>query len=613
MGLVRPHQLPWKTGFLLSIVAICPFARARIIHVDAGATGANTGSSWQHAINDLQDALLLAHLSDEPVEIRVAQGTYRPDQGLGIMPGDRTVAFELMNGVTIRGGYAGAGSFNPDARDVHLYQTILSGDIGAPERLDDNSYRVVIGHGVDSTAVLDGCTIAAGNADDAAGMDMGAGMYNDNGSPTVINCTFRGHHARDGAGCYNGNDSRPVFNNCVFSGNSASEGGGGVCNNDSSPILTNCTFAENSAGHGGGMCNEAQSRPALTSCEFIRNAAAGGAGMSNTESNPTLADCTFEENSTTGSGGGMVNQLGKPILLRCTFRANLAGKDGGAVYSHNHCQLAVFNCLFIGNSATIGGGIQSGGGSHTNLTNCTFTANLADSGGALSTVSDAQTTLVNCILWADTPGEIGGGGTTVTYSNIQGGWPGEGNLNTDPLFADPNDDCHLRSQAGRWNPDTQRWVIDLISSPCIDAGRRTDGTGFEAFPNGNRVNMGAYGGTREASLSASSTTMASSKASSPNPPDGAVGVSPNVVLTWTAGSGAVAHDVYLGVAFDQVAESSRDNPNVLVSMGQRTTTFAPGALAPGTSYYWRIDEIDGEDDITKGDVWMFRTISGMRR
>jgi len=92
-------------------------------------------------------------------------------------------------------------------------------------------------------------------------------------------------------------------------------------------------------------------------------------------------------------------------------------------------------------------------------------------------------------------------------------------LNGDPLFAtpsrwDPNElvstpvddfwvkgDYHLKSQAGRWDPNAGTWVQDDATSPCIDAGDPNSPIGLEPFPNGGRVNMGAYGGTAEASKS----------------------------------------------------------------------------------------------------------------
>jgi hypothetical protein len=93
---------------------------------------------------------------------------------------------------------------------------------------------------------------------------------------------------------------------------------------------------------------------------------------------------------------------------------------------------------------------------------------------------------------------------------------GPGNIDADPCFADqgywdpnsilsdPNDDFwvdgdyHLKSQAGRWDPNGRTWVKDVVTSPCIDAGDPNSPVGLEPFPNGGRTNMGVYGGTVEA-------------------------------------------------------------------------------------------------------------------
>jgi len=90
----------------------------------------------------------------------------------------------------------------------------------------------------------------------------------------------------------------------------------------------------------------------------------------------------------------------------------------------------------------------------------------------------------------------------VTYSDVQGGWPGEGNIVTDPLFVDPeNGDYHLKSQAGRWDLTSQSWILDDVTSPCIDAGNPSTSFGSEPVNNGGIINMGVYGGTLEASKS----------------------------------------------------------------------------------------------------------------
>jgi hypothetical protein len=79
---------------------------------------------------------------------------------------------------------------------------------------------------------------------------------------------------------------------------------------------------------------------------------------------------------------------------------------------------------------------------------------------------------------------------------------GAGNIDVDPCFADAaSDDYHLKSQAGRWDPVSQNWVPDANTSPCIDGGDISSPIGDEPFPNGGIINMGAYGGTAEASKS----------------------------------------------------------------------------------------------------------------
>ena len=113
---------------------------------------------------------------------------------------NETATFQLKNGVVIMGGYAGFGEPDPDARDIELYKTILSGDIGIPCDNSDNSYHVVTGSGTDETAVLDGFTITAGNAN---GHD-GGGMFNLDGSPTVMNCIFTDNSTESrGGGMHN--------------------------------------------------------------------------------------------------------------------------------------------------------------------------------------------------------------------------------------------------------------------------------------------------------------------------------------------------------------------------------------------------------------------------
>ncbi|MCJ7423370.1 hypothetical protein MUP01_03770, partial [Candidatus Bathyarchaeota archaeon] len=148
----------------------------------------------------------------------------------------------------------------------------------------------------------------------------------------------------------------------------------------------------------------------------------------------------------------------------------------------------------------------------------TVSDNIAGSGGGGILAFYGTGEITNCTVWENSPDQINGG-AAVTYSNIQGGWSDTGNISANPHFAgpghwDPNGtpqdakddfwvdgDYHLKSQAGRWDASEGRWMIDHVTSPCIDAGDPLDPIGLEPFPNGGIVNMGAYGGTGEASKS----------------------------------------------------------------------------------------------------------------
>ena len=641
----KTNHLKWLMCVLFLVGAVHSAAAGRIIYVDDDADGANNGLNWGNAVNSLQDALLLAYFSDKPVEIHVAQGVYTPDRGLGIMQGDSSVSFQLINKVTIKGGYAARYGHGGDVRDVNLYKSILSGDLNANDSsslttIEDNSYHVITSTENDTTAVLDGFTISGSSLIGAGSSpnNHSSGMYNYMSSPKLIDCNFTGNMAAErGAGMYN-NGGNPVLLNCAFLTNSAPDGGAGMYNVNSSPILTNCVFNWNTVGgRGAGMYN-VNSNPALLNCVFTSNSAGmNGGGIYNEKSIPTLTNCTFTHNSAGDGGGGIYNEESVSMLADIAFRGNTTGGNGGGIYSDNSSKLTSLNCIFSGNSAQISGGglynnfagetsltncifsdnnTRDGGGGLENLgnmtlSNCTFNRNLTqDTGGGISNIQDGRMTLVNCILWDDTPNEIyaesvgiGHGrvttGVGVTYSNVQSGWSGDGNIDVDPLFADPNHgDFHLKSYGGRWDPISQSWFVDDTSSPCIDAGSPYESIGLERFPNGDRVNIGAYGGTPEASLSPRLLPRLPGQASNPSPVDGAENVDVNVTLSWTAGVNAVAHNVYFGTDIEELLP---------VSIQQTTNEIKLTALDHEVTYYWRVDEVDSSGKAITGEVWTFTT------
>ena len=197
----------------------------------------------------------------------------------------------------------------------------------------------------------------------------------------------------------------------------------------------------------------------------------------------------------------------------------------------------------------------------------------------------------NSIFWNNTGGDLFG--CQARYSFISGA---EGNIEGDPLLVDPNSgDYHLRSRRGRYWPEHDVWILDTVTSPCIDGGEpRTDPLD-EPIPNGGRINIGAYGGTVQASMT---PERMPGQAFNPKPADGAVDVDDDAILSWEPGLDAVMHEVYFGT----------ESPLPLVS-SQATTQFDPGRMQRETVYYWRIDEIDSKGNKTVGAVWMFITFS----
>jgi len=260
---------------------------------------------------------------------------------------------------------------------------------------------------------------------------------------------------------------------------------------------------------GGGLFNY-KANPTLKRCVFFDNYASQGGGMANRYSSPTLTDCTFSDNLAPHGGGGMYNtNQSHPIVESCVFYDNWATVLGGGGMYSGESNPVLTHCLFIDNVAPFGGGMYNAA-ANPFIGNCTFSNNRSNSwGGGMQNEAGADPTVTYCILWDNIPDGIttfGGFGivANVTYSDVQGGHLGKGNMDKYPLFANPNGgDYHLKSQSGRWDPVSETWIIDDVTSPCIDAGEPNNPAAFEPFPNGGIVSMGACGGTAEASKSPS--------------------------------------------------------------------------------------------------------------
>jgi len=225
-----------------------------------------------------------------------------------------------------------------------------------------------------------------------------------------------------------------------------------------------------------------------------------GAGGGLSDCHGTVENNIVTENNSYIYGGGLDSCNG---LIQDNLIAGNYSSWGGGL---SHCFGTIERNIIVGNGAEEGGGMcigKYGSAAIPSVVNCTIAGNSAHRGGGVC-VSYVDAVLENSILWGNPSDEIYLVSATMTlkYCDIRGGSAGTGNMDADPCFADPNNgDYHLKSQAGRWDANEGGWTIDDVTSPCIDAGGPMSAIGLEPFPNGGIVNMGAYGGTAEASRS----------------------------------------------------------------------------------------------------------------
>lgn len=156
-----------------------------------------------------------------------------------------------------------------------------------------------------------------------------------------------------------------------------------------------------------------------------RTAGSGGAILCR-DSSPTIEDCIVEDNYASDRGGGIAVQTitTSPIFRRCIINNNSARERGGGIYFFEYCNPTLENCTVFGNSADSTNG---------------------RGGGISSIMCDA--TITNCIIWGNSDYYLGDNtdqidtATSVPiieYCDVQGGWDGEGNLDHNPWFCDPD-------------------------------------------------------------------------------------------------------------------------------------------------------------------------------
>lgn len=337
-------------------------------------------------------------------------------------------------------------------------------------------------------------------------------------------------------------------------GNNAPPHGGGINCQDGSATITFNEITNNEGYLGGGgifSWRHLEEDPNTVEIEgntISNNESGGGGGIYAWQcSSLTISGNSISGNEASTGGGLKLDSNGEELLevTDNVIVGNDGGGGGGGIWWYQDGTLA--NNLIVGNYAFAGGGIFLGNATQETfviLLNNTISGNRVATdgyGGGIFAGYCDPLTMKNCILWDNEAWRgpqiaLEDSTATVSYSDVEGGqngvdrnqstlnW-GSGNIDTDPLFADPghwddngtsgdesddfwvNGDYHLTSDLGRWDPTAEGgsggWVdSDILLSPCIDSGDPSDDDSNEPMPGyPGGINMGAYGNTSEASKS----------------------------------------------------------------------------------------------------------------
>jgi hypothetical protein len=446
------------------------------------------------------------------------------------------------------------------------------------------------------------------------------------GAGSVSDCTFSGN----GGSGMSINLGSPTVARCDFTNNTGGLYGGGMSisgydiPNGLSPAVSDCAFTGNTANHGGGMYISGSS-PTVTRCVFtsdqaidsasplIHDGMGGGLYIDGSGGgSPTVTHCDFTQNTATYGGGGMeINQPSGSIgtlnvlALDCAFTNNTSGSVGGGFHISGDLgppSATLTNCLFLANASGHGGGIEIEYASPI-ITNATLVNNTASgaqasgpSGGGIWVGSVSSPAITNSIVWGNTSANGSDGlgvdstsSAQALYSDIQDGFPGEGNLNADPRFVNRSGgDLHLSS-----------------GSPCIDAGTAAiaslPGTDLDGNPRvvGSAPDMGVY----ETQASANATISGAITL------NGCVNAAQALTLTFrpTDGSGDITKTVTLNAdGTFSLAGIPRKSYTLHIKgskwLAQNMAVDASGGDIAGVTATLRPGDINNDNKVTIADL-----------
>ena len=394
--------------------------QARMWFVDQSATaGLADGLSWENAFLNLGDAISAAGAGDT---IRVANGTYRPDQGANSIPGDRDARFDIDMDLRIEGGYVGLGAVDPDFRNPADHITVLDGDLLGDDgegfaNFADNAFQVLVHQS--GSLDLSGLTVRGGNNDRDAGFETlsqtGSGLVSFAAAQDlrIEDCIFEENLSMGGNLVAGGGGSLAVLalagdltlSNTRFAGNRISNSVGrtafggavSVLSVAGSARVSKCEFEANEILlTGGGLFTQARGGALFAAdtgatglrvedCLFLGNSSVcdtGATGGACDTVSAVFTRCRFEGNlvdggAATGTGGGTV---GGAALLECWYVGNRAqGVGQGSGGGLSVLGADVRSCVVLGNSASGSpGGLQVFGFGGATISHCTISDNTAE-------------------------------------------------------------------------------------------------------------------------------------------------------------------------------------------------------------------------------------------
>ena len=384
-------------------------------------------------------------------------------------------------------------SIDYDGRDVFLSSMYLYSsnrdDIDFTIIRTDFEDRVItFDSGESSDAVVNGFTIMQGKA------IYGGGIICENSNPIITNCAFIDNYSEGFGGAIFCENCSPIIRNNIFLDNYAEDNGGAIYCLRSDPDIYGNTFTENSTARNAGAIYCWYSNPEIEFNRMIQNSAGDrGGAIYLWGSNPRIIDNQIELNDAQRYGGAMYIYASNPIIYGNIVSKNSSLERGGGIFFW-HSMPIIKNNIVCQNSSAIAGGIYCADNSDAEIINNSVISNLGvDMAGGFY-CRDSGPQLINNIFWHNESPDgaeiylTSSANPIISYCNVEGGWEGIGNIDSDPLFRDTlSGDYHLMAiDCG-----------DTHDSPGIDSGDpdlADDSLDCDYGLGTIRSDLGCYGG-----------------------------------------------------------------------------------------------------------------------